>query len=159
VQLHKNVPIFYSFLRFITVLTRALHWSLSWARSIQSIPHRLTSLQFQKYMIILMDYVLNTCKYAAQNPSFWWMNIPIFITWSSSAVFSKLQDHVKQLLLLLLSVVNIALFLVLCGHVFAVVSLCSANFGFAYCYEPRGSSAFVMTESRNICLLCIKACL
>jgi hypothetical protein len=38
VQLLKNFPAFYGIRRFITVLTRALHWSLSWARSIQSIP-------------------------------------------------------------------------------------------------------------------------
>jgi hypothetical protein len=37
-QLLKNFPTFYGTWRFITVFTRALHWSLSWARSIQSIP-------------------------------------------------------------------------------------------------------------------------
>jgi hypothetical protein len=37
VQLLKNFPIFYGTRRFITVFTRALHWSLSWGRSIQSI--------------------------------------------------------------------------------------------------------------------------
>jgi hypothetical protein len=36
VQLLKNFPAFYGSRRFITVFTRALHWSLSWARSIQS---------------------------------------------------------------------------------------------------------------------------
>jgi hypothetical protein len=35
VQLLKNFPAFYGTRRFITVFTRALHWSLSWARSIQ----------------------------------------------------------------------------------------------------------------------------
>jgi hypothetical protein len=38
VQLLKNFPAFYGTRRFITVFTRALHWSLFWARSIQSIP-------------------------------------------------------------------------------------------------------------------------
>jgi hypothetical protein len=37
-QLFKNLRIFYGTRRFITVFTRALHWSLSWARWIQSIP-------------------------------------------------------------------------------------------------------------------------
>jgi hypothetical protein len=37
VQLLKNFSAFYGTRRFITVLTRSLHWSLSWARSIQSI--------------------------------------------------------------------------------------------------------------------------
>jgi hypothetical protein len=34
----KNFPAFYGTRRFITVFTGAVHWSLSWARSIQSIP-------------------------------------------------------------------------------------------------------------------------
>jgi hypothetical protein len=36
VQLLKNFPAFYETRRFITLFTRAFHWSLSWARSIQS---------------------------------------------------------------------------------------------------------------------------
>jgi hypothetical protein len=38
VQPLKNFPTFYGTRRFIAVFRRALHWSLSWARSIQSIP-------------------------------------------------------------------------------------------------------------------------
>jgi hypothetical protein len=38
VQLLENFPAFYRTRRFITVFTRAIHWSLSWTRSIQSIP-------------------------------------------------------------------------------------------------------------------------
>jgi hypothetical protein len=37
-HLLKNLVIIYVTWRFITVFTRALHWSLSWARSINSIP-------------------------------------------------------------------------------------------------------------------------
>jgi hypothetical protein len=40
VQLLKNFPAFYGTQRFITVFTIALRRSLSWARTIQSIPHR-----------------------------------------------------------------------------------------------------------------------
>jgi hypothetical protein len=40
----KNLPAFYGALRFITVLTRALHWSLSWATSVWSIPPHPVSL-------------------------------------------------------------------------------------------------------------------
>jgi hypothetical protein len=36
IQLLKNFPTFYGTLRFITVFTRALHWSLFWASSIQA---------------------------------------------------------------------------------------------------------------------------
>jgi hypothetical protein len=37
-QLLKNFPTLYGTRRLITVLTRALHWSLSWASWFQSIP-------------------------------------------------------------------------------------------------------------------------
>jgi hypothetical protein len=38
----KKFPAFYETQKFITVFTRALHWSLFWARSIQSTPsHRI----------------------------------------------------------------------------------------------------------------------
>jgi hypothetical protein len=45
VQLLKNDPAFYGTRRFITVFTRALHLSLSWVRSIQSIPPHPVSLR------------------------------------------------------------------------------------------------------------------
>jgi hypothetical protein len=42
-QLLKNYPAFYGTRRFIAVLTRALQWSLSWAKWIESIPsHPIT---------------------------------------------------------------------------------------------------------------------
>jgi hypothetical protein len=37
-HLLKNFPAFYGTRRFIAVFTRAIHWSLSWARWIQFIP-------------------------------------------------------------------------------------------------------------------------
>jgi hypothetical protein len=46
VQLLKNFPAFYGTRRFITVFIRALHWSLSWARSIQSIPSHISKIHF-----------------------------------------------------------------------------------------------------------------
>jgi hypothetical protein len=45
VQPLKNFPAFYGIRRFITVFTRSLHWSLSWASSIQSIPSYPISLR------------------------------------------------------------------------------------------------------------------
>jgi hypothetical protein len=45
VQLLKNFLAFYGTRKFITVFTRALHWSISWARSFQSIPSYLISLR------------------------------------------------------------------------------------------------------------------
>jgi hypothetical protein len=44
VQLLKNFPAFYGTRRFSAVFTRALHWSLSWAKSIQSIPSHPISI-------------------------------------------------------------------------------------------------------------------
>jgi hypothetical protein len=45
VQPLKNFPAFYGIRRFITVFTRALHWSLSWVTSMQSILSRPISLR------------------------------------------------------------------------------------------------------------------
>jgi hypothetical protein len=45
-QLLKNFLTFYGTRRFITVFTRLRHWSLSWARWIQSIPHHPISLRY-----------------------------------------------------------------------------------------------------------------
>jgi hypothetical protein len=44
-QLIKNFPIQWGTRRFIILLTRARHWSLSWARRIQSIWSHRTSLK------------------------------------------------------------------------------------------------------------------
>jgi hypothetical protein len=44
-QLLKNFPTFYGTWRFISMFTRALHWSQSWYTSIQSIPSHLNSLR------------------------------------------------------------------------------------------------------------------
>jgi hypothetical protein len=41
----KNLPTFYGTWSFITVFTRALHWSVSWARSILSITLHPLSLR------------------------------------------------------------------------------------------------------------------
>jgi hypothetical protein len=45
VQLFKNFPAFYKTRRFITVFTRALHWSLPRVRRIESIPPHSISLR------------------------------------------------------------------------------------------------------------------
>jgi hypothetical protein len=54
VQLLKNFEEFYWTRRFITVFTRVLHWSLSWARSIQStVTHPITL----RSILILSTYL------------------------------------------------------------------------------------------------------
>jgi hypothetical protein len=53
-HLLKNFPIFYGIRRFITVFTRALHWSLSWAKSIHSIlPHNISLI----YILIFFAHL------------------------------------------------------------------------------------------------------
>jgi hypothetical protein len=53
-HLFKNFLKFYGTRRFITVFTTALHWSLSWARWIQSIPPYTISL---KSIVILFSHL------------------------------------------------------------------------------------------------------
>jgi hypothetical protein len=60
VQLLGNFPVFYGTRRFIIAFTRALHRSLSWARSIQSIPSHPTSLR--------SILILSTLLFARQIP-------------------------------------------------------------------------------------------
>jgi hypothetical protein len=50
----KNFPTFYGIRGFITVFTRALYWSLSWARSIQSITVHPISL---RYILIISTHL------------------------------------------------------------------------------------------------------
>jgi hypothetical protein len=45
VQPLKNFTTFYGTRRFINVFTRALHWSLFWARPTKSVPSHPTSLR------------------------------------------------------------------------------------------------------------------
>jgi hypothetical protein len=50
----QELPAFYGTRRFITVFTRGLHWSLSWAGSMQSIPSHTISL---RYILILSTHL------------------------------------------------------------------------------------------------------
>jgi hypothetical protein len=56
VQLLKNFPAFYETRKFIIVFTRALHLSLSWARTIQFISSHPISLR--SVLVLLPNYVL-----------------------------------------------------------------------------------------------------
>jgi hypothetical protein len=64
VHLHKNLPAIYGTRRFITVFTRALHWSLSWAKSIQSIPFHPISLR--SILTYVLVNILNTKFHQSQ---------------------------------------------------------------------------------------------
>jgi hypothetical protein len=50
----QNFPAIYGIQRFITMFTRSLHWSLSWTKSIQSIPPHPVSL---RSILILSAYL------------------------------------------------------------------------------------------------------
>jgi hypothetical protein len=53
-QLLKNVQTFHGTRKWITMFTRALHWSLSWARSVQSmLSHHVSS----RFVLILSSYL------------------------------------------------------------------------------------------------------
>jgi hypothetical protein len=65
VQPLKNYPTFYGTRRFITVFTRALYCSPSWARSIQSIPSHPISLRstyLKRYFCRQYNICYITCK-------------------------------------------------------------------------------------------------
>jgi hypothetical protein len=50
----QELPAFYGTRRFITMFTRAFHWSLSWARSTQLTPSHPISL---RYILILFTHL------------------------------------------------------------------------------------------------------
>jgi hypothetical protein len=62
VQPLKNFSGFYGTRRFITAFTRALHWSLSWARSIQSPPFFYVSRQQTRRPKVLDWMVVNITR-------------------------------------------------------------------------------------------------
>jgi hypothetical protein len=77
VQPLKNFPAFYGTRRFITAFTRALHWPLSWAKSIQSIPSHPRSI------LILSTHL----RLGLPSGSFLLDFTPIFYIHSSSPPF------------------------------------------------------------------------
>jgi hypothetical protein len=53
-QLLKNFPNFFGTRKFITLFTRALHWSLFWSRLIQSIPPHFPYLRSVTYGLVFL---------------------------------------------------------------------------------------------------------
>jgi hypothetical protein len=69
VQLLKNFPAFYGTRRSITVFTRALHWSLFWARSIQYIPTHPISPRYTLILSTHLRHRLPSCLLSAGFPT------------------------------------------------------------------------------------------
>jgi hypothetical protein len=63
----QELPAFYGTQMFITVFTRALHWSLSWAISIQSTPSHPISLRsswrFKPFQICSSNFNLKKARF------------------------------------------------------------------------------------------------
>jgi hypothetical protein len=104
VQPFKNFPAFYGTRRFIATFTRAFHWSLSWARSIQSPYHPVLSLQnlFSYYpptyvlVFLVVSFLLafppipvfceiNECCYVSIN----------FVPWCNCCVDGPIKRYYK----------------------------------------------------------------
>jgi hypothetical protein len=67
----KNFPDIYGTRRFITVFTRARHWSLSWARSIQSAPPHPFQYYSPTYILVFLvvSFLLTSHQYPICIPS------------------------------------------------------------------------------------------
>jgi hypothetical protein len=99
VQPLKNFPAFYGTRRFNTVFTRALHWSLSWAISIQSTPSHPS-----KILLILSTHlrlglpsgISHSCYMNRPSHSFWRYHsnyIMYAAAWEYMAEFQPLQQQ------------------------------------------------------------------
>jgi hypothetical protein len=98
VQPLKNFPACYETRNFITIFTRALYWSLSWARSIQSIPSHPISL---RSILILSTHL----RLGLVVVSFLLVFPPISYMHSSSHHPCYMPPH-----LILLDVINLIIF-------------------------------------------------
>jgi hypothetical protein len=68
-KLLKNFPIFYGTRRFISVFTRVLHRSLSWARWVQSTPpHTISLVAFFLLAFPPKSYTHSTAPHACYMP-------------------------------------------------------------------------------------------
>jgi hypothetical protein len=75
VQPLKNSPAFYGTRWFNTVFTKALHWSLSWAISIQSTPlHPILSLSYSRLTCIRVRSRRGTST-TNQWALYWWFQL------------------------------------------------------------------------------------
>jgi hypothetical protein len=95
----KNSPILYCARRFFTVFTRALHWSLSWARAIQFIPSHHISLRSVLILSTRLHLGLPTGSFPLAFP-------PISPMHSSSPPFAlhPCQSHLPDLIIVIILV-------------------------------------------------------
>jgi hypothetical protein len=62
-QLLKNFPSFYGIQRYIAMFTRAVKWSLSWVRWIQSIPPHHISLSSKVFLMVSVLLIFSPISY------------------------------------------------------------------------------------------------
>jgi hypothetical protein len=101
-QLLKKFPVFYGIQRFITVFSRALHWSLSWARSIQSIPSYFSKIHFNHLPLLDFWKSQNWKKDLIYHTSIQKKNIKIIFQDIYSSTLNILGDQWKLLILVLI---------------------------------------------------------
>jgi hypothetical protein len=87
VQPLKNFPAFYGTRRFITALTGALHWFLSWARSIQSIPSHPISVR--SFLILWWLQHTNITKIKGRSLKWGEIKVILFMFFAPSYLFSN----------------------------------------------------------------------
>jgi hypothetical protein len=98
VQLLKNFPTFYGTWGLIAVFTRALHWSLSSARLIQSIPPHPISPSTYILVILVVSFLLafpSISYMHSSSPPFMLHVLPISfsLTWSFQLYLSKSTSY------------------------------------------------------------------
>jgi hypothetical protein len=98
VQLLKNYPAFYRTRKFVAVLTRALYWSLSWARSVQSISSHFIYL---RSVLILSTHL--RLDLPSGGLSFWLSHqYPICIPLPPHSYYTPCPSHLLDLIILIM---------------------------------------------------------
>jgi hypothetical protein len=78
VRLPKNFSTFHGTWRFVTMFTRALHWSLAWARSIQSIPPH--PIYLRSILVLCAHLHLDLLSGFSTNVQYTFLFSPILVT-------------------------------------------------------------------------------
>jgi hypothetical protein len=104
VQPLKNSPAFYGTRRFITVFTRALHWFISWAWSIQSVPSHPISLRSILILSTHLHLALPSGLFPLVFPQISYMQFVLYVlpisTWLHHCNYTWRRVQVMKLLIM-----------------------------------------------------------